>query len=186
MSLVDVVDVERFTHGRLGRDDPDTQRQLDVALAAARHYCGWHIAPAQTVELTVDGPGGKLLVLPTLSVRSIAAISERGEPIDLGDITWSANGRVVKRSAAPWTDEFRGITVTFTHGFDHLPDLEAVILAAIDRGGFASSVESGGIKVIGPFQYDLGGVDSTTSEAGPSFTPAERTVLDRYRLEKPA
>jgi hypothetical protein len=189
MSFVDVVAVERFTNGRLGRDDPATLRQLEIALAAVRHWCGWHIAPVQTVELTLDGPGGKLLVLPTLNVRSVTRVTECGEYIDLGDITWSANGRVAKRSAQPWTSEWRGITVEFTHGFDRLPDLEAVVLSSIDRGGFSTVVTGGGgVKVIGPFQYDSGvRVDSgASSEAGPSFTPAERTILDRYRLEKPA
>ena len=99
MSFVDVVAVERFTNGRLGRDDPATLRQLEIALAAVRHWCGWHIAPVQTVELTLDGPGGKLLVLPTLNVRSVTRVTECGEYLDLGDITWSANGRVAKRSA---------------------------------------------------------------------------------------
>ena len=186
---VDVVAVERFTHGRLGRDDPATQWQIDVALAAVRHYCGWHVTPVQTVELTLDGPGGKLLVLPTLSVRSITRVTECGTYLDPGDITWSANGRVVKRSAAPWTNEFRAITVEMTHCFDRLPDLEAVVLSSIDRGGFSTVVTGGGgVKVIGPFQYDNGLTTTSggASEAGPSFTSAERTILDRYRLEKPA
>lgn len=177
---LDVVAVERFTQGRLGRDERDTQTRLDVALAAARHYCGWHVLPVQQHTLTLDGPGGKLLTLPTLRMRSIEGIAELGEGIELGDITWSANGRVAKRDATPWTDEFRGIEVTFTHGFDSALDFENVILAAVDRG--IASATSGAIKAIGPFQYNT----TFGAEAGPSFMEQEVSVLDRYRLEKPA
>ena len=180
---IDVVAIEAFTHGRLDRDNPDTARQLEVAMAAVRHYCGWHIAPVLDETLTIDGPGGKLLVLPTLSVKRITSISELGNHIELGDVTWSANGRVAKRSAQPWTDEFRGITVEFSHGFDQLPDLEAVILSSIDRGGFSAG--SGAVEVIGPFKYGSSS-GGGGSEAGPAFTEAERSILDRYRLEKPA
>jgi hypothetical protein len=42
---LDVLAVEAFTEGRLNRDDAETQRQLDAALAAARGYCGWHVTP---------------------------------------------------------------------------------------------------------------------------------------------
>jgi len=177
---LDPVAVEAFTRGRLNRDDPDTQRQLEVALAAARHWCGWHVTPVREMTLTIDGPGGKLLVLPTLFVKRIQGIAELGVPMDLGDITWSKNGRVAKRDATPWTDEFQGIEVTFTHGYDSAIDFENVILAAVDRGHATAS--SGSIKAIGPFQYN----STFGAEAGPSFMEQEVSVLDRYRLEKPA
>jgi hypothetical protein len=177
---LDVISVESFTRGRLTRDDPDTARQLEIALAAVRHYCGWHITPVLTEDIILDGPGGKLLTLPTLNVKAVNSVTELGSLIPAGDLTWSANGRLVKRSAQTWTDEFRGITVNITHGYDSLPDLETVVLSSIERGGFSAGGSM--VEAIGPFKY--GAVSA--SEAGPSFTMSERFILDRYRLEKPA
>ena len=45
---LDVVTLEQFTRGRLDRDDDESQRQLNAALAAARRYCGWHVTPVLT------------------------------------------------------------------------------------------------------------------------------------------
>lgn len=173
---LDVVTVEAFTHGRLHRDSPDTQRQMEAALAAARRYCGWHVTPTIEETVILDGPGGQTLILPTLAVQVISEIVESGEQVDIADVTWSRRGMVAKRSGGVWTQEFSGIEVTFTHGFVDATDFDSVILAAIDRGGFDADSS---VRVIGPFQYG-----SSTSVAGPSFNEAERSVLDLYRLER--
>lgn len=175
---LDVVAVETFTQGRLDRDDDETQRQLDAALAYARNYCGWHVTPGQTEQsLTVDGPGATVLTLPTLALSALTAVTEDGVELDVDTIDWSARGMLVKTSGLPWTARFRGITVTITHGFATAPDFDAAILAAIDRGGFASG-DTADLKVIGPFQYETSGL-----AAGAIFSDAEMAVLDRYRLE---
>ena len=178
MSL-DVAAVEAFTQGRLNRDDEETQRQLDAALAAARRYCGWHVTPALSAQtFTVDGPGTLLLALPTLALQEITAISEDGVDLDPEAVEWSQLGLLRKNNQLPWTDKFRGITVTVDHGYDAAPDFEAVVLTAIDRDAFASGSDTLA-RVIGPFQYD-----TTSSAAGSIFTDAERSVLDRYSLER--
>lgn len=193
---LDVVAVETFTQGRLDRDDEDTQRQLDAALAAARGYCGWHVTPVLTnVEITVDGPGGPILTLPTQSLTALTAVTEDGIELDVTTLSWSKRGMVVKRrqQLAPvnyfaasyyqrpwnfWTNYFQGITATISHGFAQAPDFDAVVLAAIDRGGFAAGSDAE-VKVVGPFQYETSGVTG-----GAIFTAAELAVLDRYSLEK--
>ena len=174
---LDVVAVEAFTHGRLGRDDEETQRQLDAALAAARNYCGWHVTPLiADAQITLDGSGDRLLVLPTLSMTELSEVDEDGTELNLADLHWSARGLVAKRTGAYWTSMFGAITVIFSHGFSAAPDFDAVILSAIDRGAFSAD---DGARVIGPFQYS----DPVTT-AGAVFTDAERAVLDRYSLEK--
>lgn len=191
---LDVVAVETFTQGRLLRDDEETQRQLDAALAAVRNYCGWHVTPVLTnAEITVDGPGGPLLTLPTLNLTALTSVVEDGIELDTTALAFSARGMVAKKRAqlVPlsyahyrampwnfWTDCFQGITVTMTHGFGSVPDFEAVVLAAIERGGFAAGSDAE-VKVIGPFQYETAGMTG-----GTIFTSAELAVLDRYRLER--
>ena len=173
---LDVVAVESYTRGRLDRDDDETQRQLDAALAAARRYCGWHVTPVTTNQsITLDGPGDRILVLPTLQLGSVTGISEEGITLNLADVQISARGMVLKTDGSYWTDKLGGIAVVFTHGYSSAPDFDSVILGAIDRGGFSTSSSP---RVIGPFQY------SEPASSGSTFTDAERAVLDFYRLEK--
>jgi hypothetical protein len=179
---LDALAVEWATAGRLGHDGAETQRQIDAALAAARNYCGWHVTPEMTdVEVTIDGPGGPLLILPTLKLTALTAVTEKtfyGDNIivDVQDLDWSTRGLVAKRSRMLWTDRFQGVTVTMSHGFDDAPDFDAALLAAIDRGAFSTVADT--VKVIGPFQYD------TTTVTSGIFTATERAILDRYMLER--
>ncbi len=176
---LDTLVVEGFTEGRLGRDDAETQRQLDAALAAARGYCGWHVTPVDTgAQVTVDGTGGALLALPTLALSAVTAVVEDGVELDVDTLEWSLRGLVRKPHGQLWTTRFSGITATITHGYASAPDFESAVLSAIERGAFAAG---GGdsLRAIGPFQYD-----SATSAASTVFTDPERCVLDRYALER--
>jgi len=174
---LDVVAVEGFTRGRLNRDDDETQRQLDAALAAARNYCGWHVSPVAVGEqITLDGTGTSVLVLPTLKVTDLIEVEEDGATLELTDLSWSERGLILKKSGHWWSAMFRSITVTFSHGYSSAPDFDSVILSAIERGAFSSDSAP---RVIGPFQYsDPGNADAVL------FTDSERAVLDRYALEK--
>lgn len=135
------------------------------ACAAVRAYCGWHIAPAVTETLTLDGPGGTLLCLPSALVTSVASVTNDGTALD--DPEWSAHGMI---RAHCWTEKFRGVVVELTHGYSECPPEILTVLtdmaAATGRGG-VSSVTSGSHQV--------------------SFEPAspdsrQRSVLDHYRL----
>lgn len=179
--MIDPVAVEAFTQGRLHRDDDETQRQLDAALAAARAYCGWHVTPVvEDAEITLDGPGGRLLVLPTLALLDLGAVTEDGAALDVTTLEWSARGLIRKPAGYSWTEKFRGITVTVDHGYATAADFDAVVLTAIDRDAFASGSDVLP-RVVGPFQYD-----TTSSQPGAVFSDAERSVLDRYALERAA
>lgn len=172
---LNVVAVEQFTKGRLDRDDPETDRQLDAALAAARTYCGWHVTPVLTAQtFTLDGPGGRTLVLPTLKLTALTSVTEDGIALTLTDLHWSSRGLIAKKDGGFWSSMFGAITVVGAHGYAAADDFESVVLAAIDRGAFSPDT---GPRVIGPFQY------SEPAPAGAAFTPMERLVLDRYALE---
>lgn len=111
-------DLAAFTGGRLGAADPDTATVLAAALAAARRYCGWTVSPVATVTVTVDGPGGLVLSLPTRNLIAVTAVSENGTALDVADLDVSRiTGTVMKYPAARWTARRGGITVTMQHGF---------------------------------------------------------------------
>lgn len=166
-------DVAAYTQGRLGETDPRTPLLLAGALAAARAYCGWHVTGEKSVDLVIDGPGAPLLVLPTLRLVALTALSEDGVHLDVDTIEWSGRGLLFKPGRACWTKKLRGITASITHGFEDAPDFKAAVLSAVDR------VLTGGPEVIGPFQYPTG----TPAIAGTAFSGAEKGILDLYRLE---
>lgn len=170
--------VEQHTQGRLDRDDPETARLLAEWLGAARRWCGWHVSPLlQGDEVEVDGPGGRLLVLPTLWLAELTAVVEDGVTLDVADLEVSKRGLVRKKSGS-WTERFGGITVTMNHGFDDAPAFNAAVLSMIDRSSLASS---GSLIGVGPFRWSEAKVES-----GAAFTDEERGWLTQYRLEQPA
>lgn len=121
---------------------------IDAATAAVVRYCGWPVLYTEDAEVTLDGPGCPLLVLPTLHLVEITAITENGVDVDLDYVKWSKDGRVRKSRTYPldsswfwnyetsgggsgygwwWTGEFQGITVTMTHGYEECPDFEKAV-----------------------------------------------------------
>ena len=134
------------------------------ACRAVRDYCGWHIAPSITEEVTVDGSGGALLLLPTLRLTDLASITNDGRLV--ANPEWSQTGMV----RGSWTGKFRGVVANMTHGFDECPaEVVAVIREMVDgqaRTG-VSQVTTGSHQV----SFDL----------APDVR--QRRVLNRYRLE---
>lgn len=177
MAELTTLAVENYTQGRLNRDDDETARLLAAALRAARRYCGWHVTPSDSYPVVLDGPGSPLLVLPTLRVGSITALSEDGVALDVdADIRWSVRGLVRKVNGCFWTDKFQGIEATVVHGYEDAQDWQAAVLSLVDR--WSDLPEGGRARVIGPFQY------ADREQAGEVFTAMERYVLDMYALEK--
>ena len=179
MAELTELDVENYTGGRLARDAPETTRLLTVGLGVARRYCGWPVTPVQADDVvTIDGPGSRLLVLPTLALVELKEVTEQDVPILLTDLDVSARGLVTKKSGARWSSRLGAITVKMTHGFAEAPEWQSAVLSFIDRTSLA--VGGGGApRVIGPFQYDT----APQSALASAFTDAERMLLDLYRLE---
>lgn len=149
------------------------------ATAAARSYCGWHVTPVSAdEEIVLDGPGSRILVLPTLKLTELTSVAENGVELDLADLSWSATGLVAKRDGSYWTDQFGAIAVTFSHGYASAPDFDhavAVIAEAIASGrGDAALVR----KRVDDVEYQwASGADSLAGTAG---------LLDKFRLERRA
>lgn len=165
--------VEQYTKGRLVEGDLETVRLLAEGLSAARRYCGWHVTPVrEEEELTIDGPGGRLLRLPTLQLVELVEVKENGVTVPAEDLYVSRIGMVEKKSGARWASNLGAIEVTMTHGFEDAPDFDGAVLSAIDRASLAPA--GGRLRVVGPFQYET------------ESTADERARLDLYRLERRA
>ena len=149
-----------------------------VACAAVRSFCGWHVAPSLTEPVTVDGPGGDTLLLPTLHLTNLTDVTNDGAPV--ANPEWSATGMV----RGSWTSKFRGVVATMTHGHSACPpELLAVVKAFAHRLVFDRAAASGAqVSQVGQIKYVL--PTDTTGEASTEWSgPAhEVAVLDRYRI----
>lgn len=162
--------VEQYTQGRLISGEAETARLLAEGLSAARRYCGWHVTPEREDVLTLDGPGGRLLRLPTLRLVELTGVTEDGVVLDVAELYVSPLGMVSKRWGGCWSSNFGAITVTMTHGFADAPDFYGAVLSAVDRASLAPA--GGRLRAVGPFQYET------------ASTADERDRLDLYRLER--
>lgn len=100
----------------------DVDRLLASASAAVRRFCGWHVAPATDATLVVDGSGGRDLMLPTLSLNSVASVLEAGVPVDPMWFEWTASGWL-RKPAGRWTGQLRGVVAEVNHGFADAADV---------------------------------------------------------------
>lgn len=150
----------------------DAERLLQ-AEAEVRSYCGWHIAPTRTEELTLDGPGTCTLLLPSLHVTAIASITEDGIALVADDdYIWSASGLVERVSTTTqyWSNKPRSIVINLTHGWTTSPpDVAAIVQSLAARLALTSGLVS---KTVGPFSETY----------APDLFGYQRSALDRYRL----
>ena len=148
-----------------------------AACAVVRRYCGWHIAPSVTETLTLDGPGGTLLRLPSAYVTAVTSVANDGTAID--DPEWSAHGMV---RAHCWTEKFRGVVVELTHGYRECPDDLLDVLVHMAAQGQAAASAGAGIATSltsGPFTMQV----SAAAQAGAvGLSGQHRGVLNKYRL----
>jgi hypothetical protein len=173
-------DVETYTGGRLSAGDPETQRMLDAALMAARREVGWHVSPVLATTLTLDGPGGRKLILPTLKIVTLTSITNDGDSVDLTTVTPSAQcGWLLYLTQGSWSWKYSGITIEFDHGFsaDEAPDWRQAILTMVNQ-----MVE---LVVTGRPDADLSSkqVDDITYKWGAAQAlPGAAPILDKYQL----
>lgn len=169
--------------GRLVDGSPDLELQVASVLGWARRYCGWHIWPARTEEMIVDGSGSRTLQLPTLRLVDVESVAEeRGgddDPVTLGgrEFSWSAAG-ILRKRAGVWTREFRGVTATVEHGFDEVPELVGVLAKATIRE--LGSPDGQRLARVGEISYQ----SMPSSPGGAALFAGEYEVLDAYRLNQ--
>lgn len=164
-------------------DDNVAQAAMDAVLAAARHYCRWHVSPVrEDDEITFDGPGICVLDLPTRKLIELSEIAESGTDLDVSKLDWSENGSVRKQSGGRWSDRYRSIAVTMTHGFteDEAADWRRAIVSMVTALSYASTASSDGLKrkKVDDVEYEWFDFASAAGDA--VYSVAD--VLDNYRL----
>lgn len=177
--IVTAQQLATYSKGSISASDPRVVGSLAGATKAIRNYCGWHVTPVLEMTLILDGPGGRLLSLPTKNLISIRSLQEDDRDlVDTLDYRWSADGSV-KRKHALWSDEFRILAATFEHGHAAAEDLERVILAVVARElsspTGATREQAGAVSI--SWALSAPGVSG-----GIAILQTERDVLDSYRV----
>lgn len=129
-SFATPAELSAYTKGLISPTDERSQPLLDGATRAIRNYCGWNIAPAEDLTVTLDG-GGKALYLPSLKVNSIASIKLTDEAQPLTSFEWSRRTGNVRFTdhARCFPDTWGGIEVAFNSGYATVPeDLKQIVL----------------------------------------------------------
>jgi len=187
-------DVQDFTSGRLSSTDPEVARMLEAALVTARRYCGWVVTPVVTDDaLSLDGPGSRILVLPTRKLVTLTSVSERGASLSLASLSVTPGGppgitrpaAIRKTSGGWWNGTYQSIDIVMTHGYTEAEaaDWRYAVLSMVD--------EMGQIQLSGTSELDIVSkkVDDVTyrwadryANAAESALYSYNTVFDCYRL----
>lgn len=157
----------------------DPQFWLNAAHAAIRRFCGWHVAPAITETLTLDGSGGKTLLLPSKRIVSIQSVLSDGQ--DVTDRVDVSKGAGMIEFDGQLSRKLGGIAVNLTHGYeiDEVPDVAALIVTLTKRAREAGRTIAS--QAIGPanVRYITG---SDGSVPGLPLFESEKETLEPYRL----
>lgn len=183
-------DVAQYTQGRLPAGDPDpdpeTTRLLNSALVTARRYCGWRVTPVGVDNLWFDGPGGRLLSLPTLHLVELQSITEDDVELDVADLHVSPLGLVRKKSGRCWSHHFGAMRVTMNHGYDDAADWQSAVLELVDRMSSAVGMNAGNSgppveKKVDDVVYRW--AQSVGDPHNPLFDMLNHELVDPYRIE---
>lgn len=189
-------DVEQFTGGRLLAADPEVERMLDTALAVARRECGWNVSPVARVTLLLDGPGSRILSVPSRKIVDLVSVTENGTSLNIADLTWSAGGppglmerpaAIRKRNRGWWSEDYQSVEVVMDSGYteEEAPDWRQAVLSMVDQMASLSSSGRGDSDLVSKRVDDV-----TYTYGNPYAGMAQQAVFgmgsifDDYRLPR--
>lgn len=163
---------------RLGRDasDPQLIAELQAASSRFRSAVRRPITRIENDRIVLDGTGARTLRLPSAPVLDVAAVTVGG--IDV-EVMASRNGLIRRLDSRLWPDALGAVHVTYTHGFDPVPDdvVDAVLESAEARiaGAHARGLSS----------LQVGGISQTFDRAmSGGVTQAWSIAVARYRIRR--
>lgn len=174
--LLSVEEFRTLTGNRLSSTDAQVAAKLAAVSSAVRDWCGWHVAPALPCRCELDG-GVRTLWLPCMGIRSVDAVTVRGEPL-LG-FEWAQRGELrLPARVPPW---LRGVEVAYVAGYD-----------AATTQGMAQVVcqlaENALAATPGLREEHAGGVGATYNmtasgvSGGVRLLPSDHAALRPYRI----
>lgn len=157
----------------------DADFWLKAAHGVVRRFCGWHVAPVIDETLTLDGSGGRDILLPSLRVLQLTSVMNDG--VDVTTQVDTSHAGILRLTSGTWTNRLGRVIVTLTHGYelDEVPEVAAIIAGVAKRGpnsGRVDASESTNGSSRGGF------VDRGAPISVP-LTLTEQEALSTYRLE---
>lgn len=149
---------------------------VQVATQVVRDYCGWHVAPSEEHELTLDGTGTDLLLLPSRRVNEILSVSVNGQDLNPDQYEWSATG-ALRRKGGVWPSSYRSIEVKLNHGHADMTALSGVV------GSIAARIQMDPTGVVVTQRAGTQQVSySSQSSMGHGLMGTEKEALAPYKL----
>ncbi|ALY10736.1 head-to-tail adaptor [Arthrobacter phage Suppi] len=128
-------ELEEYTKGAILSNDPRALGAIAAVTQSIRREAGWHIGPAVVGHsVTLDGPGGPTLSLPTQKLTELVSVTELGVSLDVDELDWSELGLVQRVNCGSWTRRYRKIVVVMDHGYDELAQIKFLTLSLVARG----------------------------------------------------
>lgn len=172
---------------RLSVDISDVERAgvlLEDASATVRSYCGQDFtASTTTARLKVKRNVVRLPQRPVTDVDEVA--DTNGNTLTH---EWVAGDRVKIQanlddfSSVPWSSDISWVDVTYSHGYESVPDDIIAVVCQIAGRAFGTSPEAAALssESLGSYAYSTGGA---AASGAVGMLAGERAVLDRYRRQ---
>ena len=169
----------------------ELDQRLADASAAVRAYTGQQFTQGETTKvLRVVAGKVRLPHRPVVSVDALSAVNYDGTRTVITGFGWDGLNQVsvppqgfVLNLPAFDQSPLETVEVTWTHGYDEIPEeIVAIVCAAANRAltATASGLVS---ETIGSYSYRTA---DGASDAPISFTDGERAILNRYRARAAA
>ena len=191
-----IVDLEQFLQVSIpSASEAAAERAILEASVAIQNYCRQQIGEVEDDEITLDAAGGTRLFLPELPVTAVSVV-EDGETLVEGDDYQLGQHGILHRVDQDWASGIQIVTITYTHGYDPVPDDVAAICtraaARAYQAGLRAAETEGvpGVTAMGLGDYSVsfgaetgranGGV--LGASAAPVLLRSEKELLNRYRV----
>ncbi len=194
-----VTDLAEFLQIDISSSDVSAVQAITDATAVIKAYCNQEIVQVEDdVEYFDGGYGDKLYLsqLPVVSVKSV--LVDGASLIDGADFkTNRKKGIVYRLNGQRWPDGVENIEVTYTHGYEHPPEVARIVCMRVAARVYQAgkrSAETAGVpgvasKTLGDFSVTFEREYTSTdtgkgASAARTLLAGEKELLDtlRYKL----
>lgn len=173
---------------RLGRVVTEAEEdRLDCliadASAAVRAYTGQHFTLVEDDVVRLKVKGG-MIRLPQRPVITVAVASTTGTTLlhtwDAGPQVWlSSSLPVINATFNSRSPQY--VDVTYTHGYEAIPEDIVAVVCQMAARALGTPADQTGVQseTVVSYSYQLG---AAAAAGGIGMLPAERQVLDRYKM----
>lgn len=159
--------MEDRSGGAILTTHPFLQKELAAATRQIRNRCGWHIATRQQVRIRHVRPFPESVWLPAMQIESIDSAIMDGATRTTSGIDFDPD--------TGWTPLCgRRVDVTFTAGFDEVPEDLVTLTLELAAGALGSP--------LGITREQAGGVSVTLARSSGALQADDLSRLAAYKL----